>query len=219
MKKYLLYQLQFFMAASLRRNPFISISMGSIYQPCLKKIIFSSAFLITVFFCNAQVAITNLRCEMLQNPLGIDVLQPRLSWQLESKQRNVVQQSYQIIVSSSMQKLQTNNGDVWNSGVITSSQSAQVYYAGKPLQSATTYYWKIKSITNKGTTNSSSAFFSTGLLNESDWKAKWIGYDKASPWDSITQWSRLSARYLRKEFTRIHSSKKSNRLYLRFGYV
>ena len=94
----------------------------------------------TFYFSQAQVTITNLRCEMLQTPLGIDVQQPRLSWQLESKQRNVVQQSYQIIVSSSLQKLQANNGDVWNSGVITSSQSAQVYYAGKALQSATIYY-------------------------------------------------------------------------------
>ena len=122
---------------------------------------------------------------------------------------NVVQQSYQIIVSSSLQKLQTNNGDVWNSGVITSSQSAQVYYAGKALQSATTYYWKVKSITNKGTANNTGAFFSTGLLNEADWKAKWIGYDKASAWDSVTQWSRLSARYLRKEFQNTSAVKRA----------
>ncbi|MBK6936897.1 MAG: family 78 glycoside hydrolase catalytic domain [Chitinophagaceae bacterium] len=157
----------------------------------------------------AQVAITNLRCEMLKNPLGIDVLQPRLSWQLESKQRNVAQQSYQIIVSSSLQKLQANNADVWNSGVINSSQSAQVYYEGKALQSATTYYWKIRSITNKGTANSATAFFSTGLLNESDWNAKWIGYYKASVWDSISQWSRLSARYLRKEFASNETVKRA----------
>ncbi len=157
----------------------------------------------------SQVIVSSLRCEMLNNPLGIDVQQPRLSWQLESKQRNVVQQSYQIIISSSLQKLQANNGDVWNSGVVTSSQSAQVYYAGKALQSATNYYWKVKSVTNKGTANSSSAFFSTGLLNDTDWKAKWIGYDKASAWDSITQWSRLSARYLRKEFQNTAAVKRA----------
>lgn len=166
----------------------------------MKKFLSIVIAIVSVLASAAQVTITNLRCEMLQNPLGIDVLQPRFSWQLESEKRNVVLQSYQVIVSSSLQKLQVNDGDIWNSGVVTSSQSAQVQYAGKALQSATTYYWKVKSITTKGASTSSSGFFSTGLLNEADWKAKWIGYDKSSPWDSITQWSRLSARYLRKEF-------------------
>lgn len=159
---------------------------------------------------HAQVSITNLRCEMLQNPLGIDVQQPRLSWQLESKQRNVVQQSYQIIVSSSEQKLKANEGDVWNSGIVSTSQTAHVLYAGKPLQSGTKYFWKVNVVSNKGNTASvKKTFFSMGLLNENDWKAKWIGYDKASPWDSVTQWSRLSARYLRKEFKNTTAVKRA----------
>lgn len=158
----------------------------------------------------AQVSITNLRCEQLKNPLGIDVQQPRFSWQLESKQRNVEQTSYQIIVSSSKEKLAAGNGDVWNSGIITSSQAIQVSYAGAALQSAKTYFWKVNAITNKGAVvGNETAFFSTGLLNAADWKAKWIGYDKASAWDSVTQWSRLSARYLRKEFTNTTAVKRA----------
>jgi alpha-L-rhamnosidase len=39
-----------------------------------------------------------------------------------------------------------------------------------------------------------------GLLAAADWKARWIGYDAGFPWDSISKFSRLSARYLRKEF-------------------
>jgi alpha-L-rhamnosidase len=152
-------------------------------------------------FLEAQVIVKNLRCEMLTNPLGIDATQPRFSWQLESKQRNVVQTSYQIIICSSEQKLSTNNGDVWNSGTVSESKALLIDYAGSPLQSGKKYFWKVKVVTNKGAAAANeNAFFSTGLLNADDWKAKWIGYDKASPWDSITQWSRLSARYLRKEF-------------------
>jgi alpha-L-rhamnosidase len=150
---------------------------------------------------SAQVGIQNLRCEMLVNPLGIDIKEPRLSWQLISDQRNVQQTAYQVIVSSSIEKLNKNEGDIWNSGKQNSSQSIHVIYSGKALRSATKYFWKVKVFTNKGEASSKeTAFFSTGLLNKNDWKAKWIGYDKASPWDSITQWSRLSARYLRKEF-------------------
>ena len=149
-----------------------------------------------------QVKVTSLRCEMLTNPLGIDVAQPGFSWQLESKLRDVSQIGYQIIVSSSEQKLKYNIADIWNSGAITTGNSLLISYGGPPLQSSTKYFWKVKVITNKGPFDTEEvAFFTTGLLNTSDWKAKWIGYDKASPWDSITQWSRLSARYLRKEFS------------------
>lgn len=165
------------------------------------KIKFLVAFLLTGFLSSAQISIKNLRCEMLVNPLGIDAVQPRFSWQLESEKRNVVQTSYQIIVSSSEQKLKTGDGDVWKSVTINDSKSLLISYGGKPLQAATKYFWKVRVITNKGEAfGNEPAFFSTGLLKAEDWKAKWIGYDKASPWDSITAFSRLSARYLRKEF-------------------
>ncbi|WP_462251224.1 glycoside hydrolase family 78 protein, partial [Ferruginibacter sp.] len=134
------------------------------------------AFVFTGLIATAQVTIKNLRCEMLTNPLGIDVTQPRFSWQLESNQRNVTQISYQIIASSSEQKLKINDGDVWNSGIINDSKSLLISYGGKKLQSATKYFWKVKVITNKGAANEEeTAFFSTGLLNIQDWKAKWIG--------------------------------------------
>ena len=150
---------------------------------------------------NAQISIQNLRCEMLVNPLGIDIKEPRLSWQLNSSQRNVQQSAYEIIVSSSKEKLLKNDGDVWVSGKVNGTQSIHIKYAGKELQSGKEYFWKVKSFTNKGEAAwSEPASWSMGLLSKNDWKAKWIGYDKASPWDSITQWSRLSARYLRKEF-------------------
>jgi alpha-L-rhamnosidase len=165
----------------------------------MKKIVLYIFCLVFTAEADAQISIKNLRCEMLNNPLGIDVQQPRFSWQLKSSQRNVIQTSYQLIVSSSEQKLKANDGDIWNSGIINESKSILITYAGHALQSAKKYYWKVKVITNKGEAGSNeNAFFSTGLLNAADWKAKWIGYDKASAWDSITTWSRLSARYLRK---------------------
>lgn len=174
------------------------------------KIILLISFLLAGLISAAQVTIKNLRCEMLVNPLGVDAVQPRFSWQLESDKRNVVQTSYQIIVSSSEQKLKTGDGDVWKSATINDSKSLLISYGGTPLQSATKYFWKVRVITNKGEAFSNkTAFFSTGLLNAADWKAKWIGYDKASAWDSITQWSRLSARYLRKEFKNASTVKRA----------
>ncbi|MEP6676739.1 MAG: family 78 glycoside hydrolase catalytic domain [Ferruginibacter sp.] len=149
---------------------------------------------------HAQVTVENLRCEMLSDPEGIDVSQPRFSWQLQSDQRNVTQVSYQLMISSTEEKLKANNADVWNSGKINSDQSLLVSYSGKKLQPASKYFWKVKVITNKAEAiEKQTAFFSTGL-SAPDWKAKWIGYDRASSWDSITTFSRLSARYFRKEF-------------------
>lgn len=154
-------------------------------------------FLFSFLAVRAQVNVTNLRCEMLINPAAIETKEPRLSWQLVSSLRNVKQTGYHILVASSKEKLDKNEGDVWNS-----KDTGSVVYKGKPLTSRSKYFWKIKSITNKGETPwSEAASFSMGLLNASDWKAKWIGYDKASPWDSITQFSRLSARYFRKQFS------------------
>jgi alpha-L-rhamnosidase len=82
-----------------------------------------------------DIKLTNLRCELLVNPEGIDALNPRLSWEIESKQRYVIQKNYQIMVSSSQEKLNKDEGDVWSSGTISSDQSVQISYSGKPLTS------------------------------------------------------------------------------------
>ena len=147
-----------------------------------------------------DVTIDNLRCELLVNPKGIDVTKPRFSWQINGQQRGLKQVAYQIIVASTAKKLLNNEGDVWNSRKVSSDQSVLVEYNGKTLTSRQECFWKVKVWTNKGENDwTQPASFTTGLLNSSDWKAKWIGLDKAFPWDSVSQFARLSARYFRKE--------------------
>src|SRR6185312_4212706 len=156
------------------------------------------------------IGLQDLRCEMLQNPLGIDAVHPRLSWQLVGNGRNIVQTAYQVIVASSAEKLAYNEGDLWDSHKVQSSASIMVSYAGKALPSRIQCYWKVRVWTNTGASSwSESAFWSEGLLNTSDWKAKWIGYDGGFPWDSVSKFSRLSARYFRKEFKSDRSIKKA----------
>lgn len=168
------------------------------------------ALLLTSFASAAQVQVKHLRCEMLENPLGIDVKAPRLSWQLASSKRDVQQTAYEIIVSSSAEKLDKNVGDLWQSGKISSSQCVLVPYAGKPLVSQASCYWKVKVYTSKGdAVSKESAYWSMGLLSAVDWKGSWIGLDKAFAWDSVTQWSRLSARYLGTTITHTKKVKKA----------
>src|SRR5271167_1354532 len=68
----------------------------------------------------------SLRCEYLQNPLGIDSVRPRLSWQLVGDTRGVRQSAYQILVASTSELLARNTGDLWDSGKIPSSDSIQI---------------------------------------------------------------------------------------------
>lgn len=157
-----------------------------------------------LLFCRpvtAQVDVHSLRCESLNDPMGIDITDPMLSWKINSSSRNTVQTAYYIIVSSTPEKLHRNEGDIWNSGKVISPVSINLPYAGKKLKSRDHCFWKVKVYTTQGESSwSKMARWSVGLLHPTDWQAKWIGYDKASPWDSITQWSRLSARYFRKPF-------------------
>jgi len=161
------------------------------------------------------ILLFHLRCETLENPVGIDVAQPRMSWEIRGDEPAIMQTAYQILVASSPEKLAKNEGDLWNSGKVASDQSIQVTYNGKPLISRQDCYWKVKVWTNKGACEwSKPAHWSMGLLHPDDWKGTWIGADTSFAWDSAhTQFSRLSARYYNTDFT-IQSSLKKATLYI-----
>ena len=161
-------------------------------------------------FSMDKTVIENLKCEQLVNPIGIDIIKPRLSWQLHAETRGTKQVSYQIIVASTAEKLAKNEGDLWNSGKTNAEQSILIVYAGKPLASRQECFWKVKVWTNHGEGDwSKPASFSMGLLKSADWKAQWIGMDKSFPWDSVSKFSRLSARYFRKEINAPDQIKKA----------
>ncbi|HQE35160.1 MAG TPA: family 78 glycoside hydrolase catalytic domain, partial [Flavobacterium alvei] len=147
-----------------------------------------------------KISVTNLQCEMLNNPEGIDVVQPRLSWQIKSDVNDVKQTAYQIMVASTLENLNANKADLWDSGKVTSNESVNIIYSGKKLGDRQNAFWKVTVFSNKGEIKSTStAHFSIGILTYADWKStRWIGYEKLAKDDSISQFSRLSARYLRK---------------------
>tara|TARA_R110002050_G_scaffold113787_3_gene228864 strand:+ start:7357 stop:10629 length:3273 start_codon:yes stop_codon:yes gene_type:complete len=123
------------------------------------------------------VAIENLRCEYLVKPLGIDILTPRLSWELKSKERGQKQLAYQVLVASDSISLSKNMSDVWDSGKVESNQTNQITFNGNKVQSQKFYYWKVRVWDMNGNVSdwSSIEYWSMGLLNRDDWKAKWIG--------------------------------------------
>lgn len=128
-----------------------------------------------------ELVVTNLRCENKHNPVGVDVLKPRFSWELRSNQQNILQTAYQILVADDTSLLQENTGNIWDSKKISSSESIQVKYNGKVLRSAMKYFWKVMIWDNKGNISAwtANASWQMGLLSKADWKnAKWIGHEK-----------------------------------------
>ncbi|MGN7788077.1 family 78 glycoside hydrolase catalytic domain [Niabella sp. 22666] len=157
-----------------------------------------------------DLEVINVQVEQQSHPIGIATATPRFSWQISSGKRAVKQVAYEILVATSKANLEKNIGDAWSSGKISSDEALLIPYKGISLKSNRYYYTKIRVVTNKGEEAwSKPMFFTLGFVNKADWKAKWIGYDKAFPWDSVTQWSRLSARYYRKEFTSAKKLKKA----------
>ncbi len=121
---------------------------------------------------------TNLLCEYVSNPLGIDVTSPRLSWILNHSGRGQLQSAYHVLVASSRSKLEANCSDKWDSGKVESNHSVNVAYQGSPLDSGKTYYWKVRVWNKKGKVSpySDVARFEMGLLQPSCWQGEWIGW-------------------------------------------
>ena len=132
-----------------------------------------------VYGVDGPSAPTDLRCEYLSNPLGIDVREPRFSWVLHHTARAQVQTAYQVLVASHAEDLAQDSGDIWDSGKVASSDSIQVVYAGKPLESGKTYYWKVRYWGTAGNASPYSAVsqFEMGLLSRDEWKGRWIEGD------------------------------------------
>lgn len=120
----------------------------------------------------------HLRCEYLQNPLGIDTSRPSLSWQSESPERNWRQTAYRILVASSPDGLGAEKPDIWDSGKQSSDQSVSIAYGGPALESRKRYYWAVRVWDHRGRSSQSlePAWWEMGLLAPSDWKAKWISW-------------------------------------------
>lgn len=120
------------------------------------------------------ISASSLRCEYLTDPLAIETLEPRLSWRIESKSRGAKQTAYQILVASQQANLAANKGDLWDTGKIASSETIQITYRGKKLESRQRCFWKVRVWDQNGQASSWSprAQWTMGLLQPADWSAK-----------------------------------------------
>ncbi len=147
---------------------------------------------------SAKTVVSNPVCEYHLNPIGIDVLMPRFSWQLSSDKTNVMQTAYEIRVATSLAGLTKSSNLLWSTGKVNSDKSVNVDYKGVALQSMQRAYWQVRVWDNTGkpTTWSEPAFWEMGMLDNTAWKAEWITMK-----DEKKSTTSLPAHYYRNEFS------------------
>ena len=166
----------------------------------MKKILYLF-FLATVLAAcqdSSELKVEGLKCEMLEAPLAIDNTSPHFSWKMSGKQNGAASTAYQILVATSLDKLNEEEADLWNTGKVADAASVGITYGGEPLASRSLAYWKVRvwNQNDEASNWSQSTSFGIGLLNDHDWaeNASFIGVEQP---DQKSQ----SAPLLRKQFT------------------
>ena len=119
-----------------------------------------------------------LRCEHLENPVGLDESTPRFSWQLRDPRTGARQSAYEIEVISA------GGSHLWTSGHIAGDDSLLIPYGGQKLRPHTRYFWRVRLWDHIGAVTpwSADAQWTTGFLG-GRWppSAKWIGMRVVEP--------------------------------------
>ena len=155
--------------------------------------------------CGGKIHLANPTVEMQDGSMPLATAQPRFSLQYGTEQSNVMQSSYRIVVASSRENAEQGIGDLWDSGVIESSDMLYIPYEGKQLHSRDIAFWKVYATLTygkhhkKATTESDVQRFEISLLSPDDWHAHWVGRDYED--DNVNGHTAIAARYLRKEFS------------------
>ncbi len=117
-----------------------------------------------------------LRCEYQVDPIGLGTREPRFFWKLHDGRSGAAQSAYRVLVASDPDRLAADEGNLWDSGKVASEENAHVVYGGTPLASRQRAFWKVQSFDAEGESSpwSAVASFEIGLLESSDWAARWI---------------------------------------------
>lgn len=156
-------------------------------------IILCSAFLfLSACRQKEDLSITNLRCENLENPLGIRQSAPRFSWKILSRRNGTEQKAFQLLVASDVSLLDSGKADLWDSGKTDSASGVLVPYKGVNLSSGSVAYWKVRIWDEAGHVSNWSpvAEFSVGLLNQEDWYGSYIGFPAEAGFSECPQLKR-----------------------------
>lgn len=140
----------------------------------MKRFLYCILGLSLLVSCAHENKLQQLQCEYQVNPMGIDVPNPRFTWNIHATKRGIYQSAYRIIVSDSERDINKKRGNLWDSREVESANTINIEYRGAPLESNRKYFWRVCAVINGKEEWSHPAYFHMGLLNESDWKSNWI---------------------------------------------
>ena len=86
----------------------------------------------------------SLRCEYVENPIGVQAEKPLLSFQGSRDLPGGMQSAYRIVAASEREKLLCGEYDLWDSGIVKSERSVGIEYGGKPLGSGERVWWRVQ---------------------------------------------------------------------------
>jgi alpha-L-rhamnosidase len=161
------------------------------------------------------VVARHLRCEWQVDPLGIDQPRPRLTWELASQERGAYASACQVLCATRPELLAPGRSDLWDSGVQPAGREVQVVYEGEPLSSRDVVWWTVRVLDSHERPSpwSEPARFELGLLEPSDWVARWIGNGRPAPEQDEDFYADDPAPLLRREFE-LPGPVRSARLYV-----
>lgn len=157
-------------------------------------LLLSSVACFVSYAAASDIAPAKLLCEWSDFPLNVDRPAPRLSWHSHVS----TQKAWQIHVASTLDLLNAETPDLWDSGKVDSSGSLNIGYDGTPLKSRQTCHWRVRvwgDLDASPRQWSEPATWEMGLLNPEDWNAKWIRAAKQNPVDSfpvLDRWLELA---------------------------
>jgi len=122
--------------------------------------------------------------EFFENPVGMSLENLRFSWRMPAGSQGMRQTAYQLVVARTPDGLDKN--PLWDSGKVASPDSVWVKADIPAPKSRERFYWKVRVWDEAGRASewSEPAFFEAGLLDNSDWSAKWVS--NAAPQESET---------------------------------
>ena len=124
-------------------------------------------------------SVVNPRCEYRDEPLGINTLTPRFSWQISARDRGFLQSAYELIVGDDRAAVAAGRGNLWRVKT-KGAESLHIPYAGKALESGKEYYWSVRVWNAAGEVSPWMPVnrFSTGLMSPDAWSgARWIAME------------------------------------------
>ncbi|MGH9600080.1 MAG: family 78 glycoside hydrolase catalytic domain [Terracidiphilus sp.] len=119
--------------------------------------------------------LSGLRCDGMTNPLAVDESEPLFSWRLSAASpalHGVSQTAYEIEVAAAGRGFRSAQAILWDSGVVHSSATFGVAYAGPALKARNAYTWRVRVWDERGLPTKWSAI--AQWIEAPVWRAHWI---------------------------------------------